>query len=106
MTESKILAREEENKYQEKNAGAAISAAESLIITLKQKGINIETPNSFLDQAKTAFEIKEFKKSILFASKAKMTAKKLQPETESIPDGSEDSSKPTETAEANLGNPE
>jgi hypothetical protein len=78
LTEAKILAREQENKYQEKNAGAAISAAESLIITLKQKKVNIETPSKFLNQAKTAFEIKEFKKSILFASKAKMTAKKLQ----------------------------
>ncbi len=82
LTLAKISARGQENKYQEKNAAAAISAAESLIITLKKKKINIETPNKFLNQAKTAFEIKEFKKSILFASKAKMTAKKLQTTSE------------------------
>jgi hypothetical protein len=86
LTEAKIKAREQENKYQEKNAGSAISTAESLIITLKQKGVDAETANKFLAQAKTAFEIKEFKKSILFASKAKMTAKKLHIEEEPVSD--------------------
>jgi hypothetical protein len=78
LTEVKILANEKENTFHEKNAANAISAAESLILTLKQQGFNVETANKFLDQAKTALEIREFKKSILFAGKAKFTAKKLQ----------------------------
>ena len=78
LTEVKILANEKENKFHEKNAANAISAAESLILTLKEQGFNVETANKFLDQAKTALEIREFKKSILFAGKAKFTAKKLQ----------------------------
>jgi hypothetical protein len=40
--------------------------------------VDINKANKYLNQAKTAIEIKEFKKAILFASKAKMTAKKLQ----------------------------
>jgi hypothetical protein len=81
LTEAKIKAHEKENKFQEKNASSAISAAESLIITLKQNGVDVDSANKFLNQAKTALEIREFKKSILFAGKAKFTAKKLMGDT-------------------------
>jgi hypothetical protein len=37
----------------------------------------VATADRFLSQAKTALDIREFKKSILFAGKAKFTAKKL-----------------------------
>jgi len=80
LTEAKIKAHEKENEFQEKNAGNAISTAESLILTLKQTGVNVESADKFLNQAKTALEIREFKKSILFAGKAKFTAKKLMGE--------------------------
>jgi hypothetical protein len=81
LTEAKIKAHEKENKFQEKNASSAISAAESLIITLKQNGVDVDSANKSLNQAKTALEIREFKKSILFAGKAKFTAKKLMGDT-------------------------
>jgi hypothetical protein len=80
LTEAKIKVHEKENLFQEKNASSAISSAESLILTLRQSGVNVESANKFLNQAKTALEIKEFKKSILFAGKAKFTAKKLMTE--------------------------
>ncbi len=78
LTEAKRLAHEEENKAHEKSATNAISAAESLIITLKSSGVNVGSATQLLDQAKTALKICEFKKSILFAGKAKLAAKKLQ----------------------------
>jgi hypothetical protein len=77
LTDAKIQAHEKENQFQEKNASSAISTAESLILTLKQKGVDVATADRFLSQAKTALDIREFKKSILFAGKAKFTAKKL-----------------------------
>ncbi len=80
LTEAKIIAHEKENRFQEKNASSAISTAESLILTLKQNGVDVESADKFLNQAKTALEIREFKKSILFAGKAKFTAKKLMAE--------------------------
>jgi hypothetical protein len=80
LTEAKIKAHEKENMLQEKNASNAISTAESLILTLKQNGVDVESANKLLAQAKTALEIREFKRSILFAGKAKFTAKKLMAE--------------------------
>ena len=80
LTEAKIKAHEIENDFQEKNASSAISTAESLILNLKQSGMDVETADKFLSQAKSALEIREFKKSILFAGKAKFTAKKLMGE--------------------------
>ena len=62
-----------------------------MIITLKQKGVDIDSANKYLNQAKTAIEIKEFKKAILFASKAKMTAKKLQAQIPKQPEPIEES---------------
>jgi hypothetical protein len=80
LTEAKIKAHEKENLFQEKNASAAISTAESLILTLKQNGVDVESADKLLNQAKAALQIREYKKSILFAGKAKFTAKKLMAE--------------------------
>ena len=80
LTEAKIKAHEKENLFQEKNASSAISTAESLILTLKQNGVDVESADKLLNQAKSALQIREFKKSILFAGKAKFTAKKLMAE--------------------------
>jgi tetratricopeptide (TPR) repeat protein len=78
LTQAKISAKDVERDFHKKNASSAISAAQSLIIEVKKTGVDITEPKKFLDQGKSAYEDGEYKKSILFAGKAKMAAKKFQ----------------------------
>jgi hypothetical protein len=78
LTLAKISAKDVEREFHKKNASSAISAAHSLIIDIKKSGADIVEPKKLLDQGKAAFEDGEYKKSILFAGKAKLAAKKFQ----------------------------
>jgi hypothetical protein len=78
LTQAKISVKDIERDFHKKNASSAISAAQSLIIEIKKAGADIRLPKKFLDQGKSAYDDGEYKRSILFAGKAKMAAKKFK----------------------------
>jgi len=77
LAQAKTIAKEQQLMHQHKVCTEALAAARARILNAKMANKDIKKPQKLFKQAKTAYESREYPKSILFARKAKAAAEKL-----------------------------